>query len=61
MGRRNIGIKLNYTLSKASIGTFEKIRIDDTDIKKASQKMTCFLVAEKERFELSRRFHDLHP
>lgn len=48
MGRRNIGIKLNYTLSKASIGTFEKIRIDDTDIKKASQKMTCFLVAEKE-------------
>lgn len=52
MGRRNIGIKLNYTLSKASIGTFEKIRIDDTDIKKASQKMTCFLVAEKDHSQI---------
>lgn len=28
MGRRNIGIKLNYTLSKASIGTFSKSKND---------------------------------
>ena len=63
---KNVLRKENLLEESFYLGISEDYHFMDNDrkyytLKKEHPRMWMFFLAEKERFELSRRFHDLHP